>query len=88
MKKSLKLTAAVLLTVFCLFYTGCDFIQSLLEPTNIEETDNKKDSDDTERSRTCQLLSWVFLLFHEERGYNMPDSAQRKPVYIAIDLKS
>ena len=47
-----------------------------------------KDSDDTERSRTCQLLSWVFLLFHEERGYNMPDSAQRKPVYIAIDLKS
>jgi len=50
MKKSLKLTAAVLLTVFCLFYTGCDFIQSLLEPTNIEETDNKKDSDDPEDS--------------------------------------
>ena len=49
MKKSLELTAAVLLTVFCLFYTGCDFIQSLLaEPTNTEE--EKKDpgnSDDT-----------------------------------------
>ena len=48
MKKSLKLTAAILLTVFCLFYTGCDFIQTLLaEPTNTEE---KKDSDDPSNS--------------------------------------
>ena len=47
-----------------------------------------KDFDDTERIRMCQLFSEVFFLPRRKGGYHMPDSVHRKPVYIAIDLKS